>query len=75
MINVNFCLTELYLSCQDGILQGLEHSMRMAHRKGSYVDPLAGGWNILGLYMTWGGCFLQQSDSCWQCTEGPRYVS
>jgi len=34
--------------------------IRMAHWRGSNVDPLAGSWNILGFYTTWGGCILQQ---------------
>jgi len=32
--------------------------IRMAHWKGSYVDPLAGSWNVLGFYMTWDSCIL-----------------
>jgi len=35
------------------------------------MDPLAGGWNVLGFYMTWGSCIIQQSDSCWQLV--PHY--
>lgn len=47
-------------------LSGTGTCIRMAHWEGTYMDPLAGGCNVLGFYVTWGSCISQRSDSFWQ---------
>jgi hypothetical protein len=56
MINVNICLTVVASFTSGWHPSGAGTYIRMAHWKGSYVDPLAGGWSVLGFYMTWGSC-------------------